>query len=114
MYKLLTCATKSYYPYPIATTLFGIMCNLVVFDWKYPLFKHLEMHDWGQDPQEIICFWLFYFKCRLIRQRSRVTAKKENPEVFFAVWKKLRRKEVYNFVLILVIVKCYVPHFTAV
>lgn len=42
---LLTYELTDYYPYPITIMPVCILCNLVVFNWKYITFKHLEIRQ---------------------------------------------------------------------
>lgn len=78
-----------YYPCPVTTTPFCNMCNLVVSKWKYLLFMGVEIlqqasyTQLGSGPREIICFWHFYFKCRLIKQRLRVGTEKQTTLGYF-------------------------------
>lgn len=66
------------------------MCNLVVSKWKNLLIMGVEIPQQasytrlGSGPREIICFWHFYFKHRLIRLRLRVATEKQTTLDYFS------------------------------
>lgn len=93
-WTLLTCQPTRYniihVPcYIVTITPFCNMCNLVVSKWKYLLFMGVEMLQQasstrlGSGPWEIICFWHFYFKYRLIKLRLRVGTEKQTTLGYF-------------------------------